>query len=203
MKLSILICSLDQRYSLLIGFLKSLQKQVLDNKEVEVLVFINNGRRTIGTIRNKLVSHAKGEYVCFVDDDDIIPEYYIKEILKNTKNNPDCVGFFGTISIDGKNKRKFIHSIKYKNWFELNGIFYRCPNHLNPIKSRIVRSTPFPEINYAEDRNFSMKLRGKLKTENYINKNMYNYRYLSNKSRINKIRFKNKNNGIYSMQDLL
>ncbi|SCM92825.1 Uncharacterized protein BWINRASL_01028 [Bacillus mycoides] len=40
------------------------------NKPVEILVLLENKKRTTGEKRNILVEQAKGEYVAFVDDDE-------------------------------------------------------------------------------------------------------------------------------------
>jgi len=73
MLLSLLICSLKDRQ----GYLERLM-QILDPQlsgiedKVEVIVELDNGERSIGAKRNALLDKAKGEYLAFIDDDDII-----------------------------------------------------------------------------------------------------------------------------------
>ena len=47
--------------------------------EVEVLTELDDGTRSIGEKRNALVESAGGEYVCFVDDDDMVSSDYVGE----------------------------------------------------------------------------------------------------------------------------
>lgn len=180
MKLSILICSLKSReifYNRLIGILEK-QK----NNNVEIISSIDNGVKSIGAKRNELLNKASGDYVAFIDDDDTVHNDYIKLILEAIKNNPDCVGIEGIMTTNGRNPEKFIHSLKYDSWFKKNGIYYRNPNHLNPVKREIALSVMFPEINHGEDKDYSERLFEHLKTEEYINIPIYNYLFVTNKN---------------------
>lgn len=171
-RLSILTPTLIQRESIFKNLARVLKAQ--SNDQVEMLAICDNGENSIGTKRNELLKAAKGDYVAFVDDDDMISPFYIHGILKAIKDNPDCVGIEGIITEKGIGK-KFIHSLQYEDWFENNNIYYRCPNHLNPIKREIALDCMFPEVYYHEDREYSYRLKGKLKTEVYIKGLMYYY----------------------------
>ena len=172
-KLSILICSLKSRETLLMNLARILKMQ--GDSRVEILSIIDNGEISIGEKRNKLLYSAKGEYVCFLDDDDMISPFYIPNILKALEKTPDCVGFKGIITQKNKEQKIFIHSIKYNSWYEENNIYYRCPNHLNPIKKELAISIGFPNLYYHEDQNFSMRIKDLLKTEEFINDPIYFY----------------------------
>ncbi len=174
MRLSILICSLDERKYFLDRILSLVNPQI-DGADVEVLVDLDNREKTIGKKRNDLLDRAKGDYVCFVDDDDIIPSYYIKEIMQALTTSPDCVGFKGVITTNNQNPRTFIHTLSCEKWHEENGRYYRCPNHWNPIKRVFALEARFPEICWGEDHQYSMAVKPLLKTEVYIDKNMYYY----------------------------
>lgn len=193
MKLSILICSLFNRASSLKRLLDILEKQT--TSQVEVLVIKDNGKMSVGSKRNSLLEKAQGQYICFVDDDDLVSEDYISKILAAIKTEPDCCGIEGLISLclRVRNKRrstltgrkqwmkgpriqrKFIHSIKYKTWFEKDHVYYRCPNHLNPIKKELALQIGFPNIYTGEDKDYSQRLLPLLKTEVYIEKPIYFY----------------------------
>jgi len=174
MKLSILICSLEERCKQLINLLTDLYKQV--TPEVEVLTNIDNRQKTTGAKRNELLLRAKGDYIAFVDDDDKVAENYISRILEAVRTNPDCVGMEGFITFTSKGiTKKFIHSIQYNTWFEKDGIYYRCPNHLSPVRRELALKAMFPDITVGEDRQYSERLRSLLKTEVYLETPIYFY----------------------------
>lgn len=185
-KWSILIPTLKARKHLLARVHTEISNQIqaagLDNR-IEILLFEDNREHTVGYKRNWLLNNAKGEYVCFLDDDDMVSDDYIKLIYSKLLTNPDCVGLEGIITSDGKNAHKFIHSIKYHDWFFENDIYYRPPNHLNPIKRSIAIQFKFPEINSGEDKAWSMAIEksGLLKVEAPVSKPYYYYIYITNK----------------------
>lgn len=161
-KLSILICSLHSRVKLLNRLQAQLRHQLTD--EVEVIVETDSGEITTGSKRNILLGRATGEYCCFIDDDDLVSDTYVSRILEATKTNPDCVGFTGQITFASKNKsHDFVHSFECKSWYFRNNIYYRYPNHLNPIRTALAREVGFKDITVGEDKDFSDRLRPLLK----------------------------------------
>jgi glycosyltransferase involved in cell wall biosynthesis len=183
-KLSILICSLADRKDLLNRLLDILtgnhRGDIIHHPlgNVEILVDTDGGEKSTGQKRNDLLEKARGDYVCFVDDDDLVPDYYVERILETIETSPDVVGINGIITFSGKNPRKFIHSIQYKSWFEKDGIYYRCPHHLNPVKRELALQTKFhTRRTYNEDFDYSLRLLPLLKTEVYIEDVMYYYLY--------------------------
>jgi len=172
-RLSILICSLGNRSALLGRLMERIESQ--RTSELEVLVDVDDGQKSIGSKRNALLQRATGDYVAFVDDDDLVSANYVKKILEAVNNNPDCCGMEGIYTVQGTNPRKFIHSIQYTSWFEQNGILYRNPNHLSPVRREHALATMFPEINHGEDRVYSERLLSRLKTETYIEGPIYHY----------------------------
>jgi len=172
-KLSVLICGLKEREQLIMNMARVLRYQ--GTSDVEILANIDNGDNPIGKKRNLLLDNSKGEYICYIDDDDMISPFYISKILKAIEKKPDCVGLEGIIVQKGQGQRKFIHSVRYNDWFEENNIYYRCPNHLNPVKREFALNTRFPETYYHEDKDYSMRIKQLLKTEEYIDEPMYFY----------------------------
>jgi len=182
-KLSGLICSLKDRDVLLQKLVKELKGQSINNTDdVEILVAVDNKEITTGAKRNILLKRASGDYICFVDDDDTVSNDYIKKILRAIKSNPDCCSLTGQIRRMAKQKGRrriltntFIHSLQYKDWFEKNGIYYRCPNHLNTVKRELAMQVGFPDVVVEEDRAYSLKLYPLLKTETVIKDIIYFY----------------------------
>ncbi len=171
-RLSILICSIKGREKKLNRLLEDLKIQ--QTEDVEILVEIDNKRMTIGAKRNKLLKKAKGDYIAFIDDDDMVSVNYVVKILEALKTNPDCCSLEGLLIRPG-HKYKFLHSIQYKEWFSKNDIYYRCPNHLNSVRRDIVLQIGFPKINNGEDKDYSLRLQKLLKTESKIKGILYYY----------------------------
>ena len=186
-KLSILIPTLKERKPMLDKLMSNLVTQWTFNRkfidEVEILIESDNRQKTVGEKRNILMNRAKGEWVCYIDDDDRVPPYYIEEIMKGLESNPDCCSLIGRITTDGQEPKTFIHSLKYDSYFEKDNVYYRCNNHLNVIRRSIAIQIPFPKKNFGEDTDFALSLNksGLLKTEYLIPYIIYYYDYISNK----------------------
>ena len=174
-KLSILICTMPFRAEKLQRLLSVLTPQL--NDFVEVKIESDEGQMTIGAKRNKLLNEATGEYVCFVDDDDLVSEDYVVRILQAIESGPDCCGIQGVITFQGQCPRVFIHSKQYTTWHEANEVYFRCPNHLNPVKRSLALETKFPESNFGEDKDYSDRLLPKLNSEFFIAGPIYFYLY--------------------------
>ena len=180
-KLSILICTINGREEIFNKLYESIQAQLTEDKRnlVEIISLCDNKEITIGAKRNKLLTMARGEYVAFVDDDDTVSDDYVSKILDAIDNgeepNPDCIGMEGIILWEGSN-RLFCHSINFQGWYTgPDAVFYRTPNHLNPVKRRIALQVRFKNISGGEDQDYSKRLRNFLRTENYIEDPIYFY----------------------------
>ena|SRR3990167_10188319 len=181
MKLSILIPSLISRAAQLNALRQDIDEQSVPYiGQVEVITCTDNGMRSIGDKRNELLQKAKGEYLCFIDDDDTISKDYLKLIFE--KIQPDCCSLTGVITWDGVNPEVFEHSIKYEA-YKTNETgtpkYERYPNHLNVIRTSIARKFEFPKINHGEDTDFATQIfkSGLLKTEAVIPQTLYHYQY--------------------------
>ena len=107
---------------------------------VEILTLTDSGSWTTGKKRNDLLGAANGAFLAFVDDDDWVSDNYVEEVIVAIRSNPnlDCLGIVGIISTNGM-ERRFVHSVAVRTWHEMNGIYYRPPNHLNPIRASIAK----------------------------------------------------------------
>lgn len=183
---SILICTLDEREEPFTYIYNKLDKQIKDNhleNKIEILVFKDNRENTIGFKRNSLLKQSRGAYVNFIDDDDDVHDNYITMIHEKMKSKPDCVSLIGIITFDDANPAKFIHSIKFKNYFQANGIYFRPPNHLNPMKRSIAAQYLFPSISFGEDTDWAMRICKDhlLVKEEEITTPYYFYKYVTKK----------------------
>lgn len=173
-RLSILIATIGRRNDSLMRLLAQLMPQT-EGKEVEVLAYWNNGERSIGDIRQSLMEEAKGEYICFIDDDDMIPDWYCDEILKNV--GEDYIGFQVELFEKDRQMPPVFHSIRYGVWHQDDKGYYRGITHLNPIKRELALQGEFGKQGIGEDESWARRMMPLVKTENYIDKIMYYYRH--------------------------
>jgi hypothetical protein len=180
-KLSILIATLDSRAEVRAKLIAILNAQCGKFPgAVEIIESSDNGDMILGDKRNLLLNKASGEYVVFVDDDDMVADTYIEDILTAIdENHPDCVTFKGLITKDGKDACEFRFDMNYTHniWEQdANGVHLRCPSIWCPIRSIIAKSVDFLSIDCAEDRVWAIQLYPLLSTQAYIDKHLYFYR---------------------------
>lgn len=182
MLLSILIPTTTDRRKVFNVLLDKLTKMSAGIEGVEIMYCEDNKQMTIGAKRQHLIENATGEYVVQIDSDDDVSDSFISDILEALETKPDCVGFNGVMTTNGKNWENFNISLRNKSWFKKNSVYYRSINHLSPVKKSLALKAGF-NINkrHGEDYEYSMKLLPLLKTEVFINKDLYTYKYISNK----------------------
>ena len=189
MKLSILICYMKSRTKILERLINVLNPQLTD--EVEVIIDTDQGEKTIGKKRDDLLRKAKGEYLSFVDDDDLISPNYVSLILKAIESKPDVVGINLIMTVDKVIEERSFHSIKYDRWWDEPDPdkpwlkrYYRNPNHLNPVKREIALQVGFKHnLSGTEDKVYSDSIKQYLKTEEYIEEPIYYFEHFTNKKR--------------------
>lgn len=177
-KLSILIATMPSRKESLVDLKYNLETQTRRHKltdRVEVIVDASM-HYNIGAKRNKLLQQAKGEYIVFIDDDDHIAPDYIAKILPAC-NGVDCIGISGIITTNGANQKQWHISKEYGSWYEANGIYYRTPNHISPVRRELALQSGFPETTFGEDFEYSKRLMPLIKTENIVKGAIYHYDY--------------------------
>ena len=172
-RLSLLIPTLNSRSKMC----EKLTSKIIDQltTEVEMMLLPDNGEKTIGEKRNALLEAAIGDYVAFIDDDDMISDDYISSVLTALESSPDCASLNGFVYKKGGGKRLFTHSIKYDGWYTKDDVDFRTPNHLNAIRREVATMVGFPEISHGEDHKFSKDVRQHLKTEAEISGVIYHY----------------------------
>lgn len=179
---SILICTTLDRREL---FKKLYYEFFLQTKDlpVEVLYEEDNKQMSVGAKRQKLLLRAKGDYVAYFDSDDWPATYYVEEILKALEKKPDCVGFLIHMTTNNKNPQICCHSLKYKVWkgdgkTKIDGYDYvRNVTHFNPVRKDLALKIGFQDKRFGEDRLYSDAVTQLCKTEVFINKKLFHYRY--------------------------
>lgn len=146
---------------------------------VEVLHEEDNKEMSIGAKRQKLLLRAKGEYIAFFDSDDWPSANYVSEILKALEKKPDCVGMLIYMTTNGKKPQVCCHSLKYKVWKEnVDGYDYvRNVTHFNPVRKDFALRVGFQDMRFGEDRLYSDAVTQLCKTEVFVNKKLFHYRY--------------------------
>ena len=129
-----------------------------------------------------MIQKAKGEYIVFIDDDDMVSERYVELILKAIKKKPDCVGIHLNHYLNNKFCGESFHSLQYNRWWDeldpknpKNYLSYTYPYHLNPVKRELALKAGFPDLRISEDVQYSRDLLPFLETEEYIIPAIYSY----------------------------
>lgn len=167
-KWSILIPSLPARRELRKRVLDRLEYQLgtCDYDDIELLVLEDNRSREYGPKLQAMIDIAQGEYVCFVDDDDLVSDHYVKT-LRPLMDGVDHVGFTASISIEGGPWKPVYYSVKHKVWRDTPKGYYRNPQHLTPIRRDLAVQIPW-RGHYGADRDWSTRMAeaGLIQTEN-------------------------------------
>lgn len=175
-RLSILIPTVGERDGLFRKLVAELSPQVRGHKgEIEVLIFWNNCEHPISEIRQALVDEARGEYVCQLDDDDSVPDYYCDRIIGALASSPDYVGWAMQLWWNGEKMKPTYHSLRYDRWWDDADGYYRNVSHLNPIRRSIALQVPFTGHDGPEDYSWAQQVAPLVKTEEYIEDPMYFY----------------------------
>lgn len=179
---SILVPTIGQREELFMRLMGRLLPQLDEHGgAVRVLAWRNNGQPTLGEIRDRLIRDADSEYVCFVDDDDLVPDYYVAEVVSALASRPAHVGFQLEYTTNGEGREIVDHSLRHLKWHRnAEGQLVRDFTHIDPIRRDIAALGTFVvPRRRAEDRAWVRQVRPALvgQPEAYIDKIMYHYLY--------------------------
>lgn len=180
--LSILICTTYDRRRLFEKLYAELDRQSMGAVEI---LFEEDGKQiSVGAKRQKLLRRATGEYIVFFDSDDWPFKNYIEEILTALEHRPDCVGFLIHMTTNGKKDQTCCHSLQYKEWAtNVDGYDYvRNTTHFNPVRRDLALQVGFKDMRFGEDRKYSDAVTKLCKTEVFINKKLFHYRYTTTMS---------------------
>lgn len=179
---TILIPTLGQRADKLRRLLGVLLPQVESyGSRVQVVALWNNGEYALTRLRQTLVTSVTTDYLCFIDDDDMVPKYYVRDVMRSLEYKPQYIGWIVECLHTGRNSQLAYHSLRYGSWYNTNEGLFRDISHVNPIRTDIAQQADYrntPRYR-AEDRRWADQVRGLgvLNTEVYINRIMYHYHY--------------------------
>lgn len=179
---TILVPTIGQREALFRRLMETLLPQ-LDEHEgtVRVLAWRNSGQPRLAELRDYMIAEAQSEYVNFIDDDDLVPDYYVAEVVRALASRPDHVGFRMEYHTDDQGALGFEiveHSVRHRKWGRTaDGMLYRDLTHVDPIRTEIARRGRFAAARprRAEDRVWVRQVRDHVRTEEFVDKVMYYY----------------------------
>lgn len=174
-KWSILILTQPSRSEYLKRILSILEPQLRNAAQVQLVVQMFDDTLSLGANREKMRREATGEYINFIDDDDVVPADYVEKILP-LLDGVDYIGFRVQCFVDGVPFSKTFHSLQHAGWFSDAEFYYRDISHINPMLRKLALQSSM-EGGFAEDQRWGDALR-KLKivrTEHYIDDVMYLY----------------------------
>lgn len=182
---SILVATLGQRRGRFKRLVDVLAPQLAPYAgKVELIAYWNVGEVPLSVIRQSLVDEARGIYISFIDDDDLVPYYFVDEVMGALADysadhgvTPDYVGWRMQTYVDDEPLKPTFHSLRYDHWWDDDAGYYRDVSHLNPIRKQAVLDVgaDFRRTQPPEDVAWSDQLRGHLRTEAYVDRVMYHY----------------------------
>lgn len=188
MILSILIPTVPQRANLFLELHTEIMNQLELCNAFGLVELVTDdspvGSKTTGQKRNELIDKAQGEYVWFIDDDDMIMPNAIKNILTALEQKPDALAINGIMTTNGKDRRIWYISKDndyFTDYSSGQEIYYRSTNHITPIKKEIAKTIKFEDKSNFEDYAYCMELKkfNLIKTEVKIEEPVYHYRYIN------------------------
>jgi len=176
--LSLLIPSVPERFTFLSSLLADLHQQAF-GKPVEILVLIDNKKRTIGDKRNQLLKQAQGRFVAFIDDDDQISPHYVDALLEAIEKEPraDCIVFDVQVKLNGISDKLCKYGVEYQHGQDAQ-YYYRKPNHLMCYARRIALVHQFQDISYGEDDEWGGRCAGDIQLQHRIPQVLYTYDWM-------------------------
>lgn len=177
---TILIPTLGERRDSFARLLDVLLPQVEPYGErVRVLAYWNNGRPRLPEIRQRMVEAAQTDYLCCIDDDDLVPGYYAAEVMMALDQRPDYIGFQVQCYENGQPTAISYHDLRNMGWRNDAAAYYRDFSHVNPIRTELARLVSFRKTRpgWPEDRAWVEQLRRLPREWNQvlIDKVMYHY----------------------------
>ncbi len=145
---------------------------------IEHLVLLDDRKRSVGAKRQALLDSARGQYIAFCDDDDIIAHDYISHLLTAAQHAPDVITFEQHAVIDGVGGHIIFDATHPTDdpWIA-RGTARRAPWHVCAWRREIVRDCIFPDISYGEDLQWSLQARLRIRTARHIDRVLHTYRH--------------------------
>lgn len=189
MKLELLILTKPERNGMLEQLVALLDAQLVPGVEVFIHPFAGTSMADLGAEREYMRRQATGDYIAFIDDDDLVAPDYVPQVMKALRKNPDQVGFevapHMLYYLNGMPRMRPLprtfHTLKAEGWYETyEGMskvvkaYWRDISHICPMRRDLALQVPISG-GFGEDARWAQAMRGKVKTETYIDRVMYYY----------------------------
>lgn len=176
-QLSILIPSIPSRFEMAIQRYNHYMGMVGD-KNIEILLFTDNKKRSIGYKREALKNISQGKYFMFADEDDDLLS--IDEIYEATFLDVDVIDF--KVKCQNEDKSTYIVTQRLGSEVEHNtesGKYLDCnrpPFHICAWHHKFKRFK-YPDISYSEDWEWLIQCYPHAKKEHFIDKVLFSYNF--------------------------
>lgn len=133
----------------------------------------------VGENREVMRRAARGEYISFIDDDDLVSPRYVERILP-LLDGVDYIGFNLEQRLDGRTAGVHYRSLRYRPPCAIppGGLFghYADLSHLNPMRRELALRVPMSgwpadDVRWAEE----LRKLNIVRTEHYVDETLYYY----------------------------
>jgi glycosyltransferase involved in cell wall biosynthesis len=155
---SVLIPTIPGREESLKRLLDAIREKIAriaPHLRVEYSIKFDNKEMSVGLKRQELLQTAKGKYMAFIDDDDMITDEYIEDLAETIRGSYPVMRLRGQIQ-----QYTFTHSLdnKLDGNMARDGVFLRPPNHLNPMMTDVAKLIHFKDSLRGEDLDWTIRL---------------------------------------------
>lgn len=190
--------STDQSAQVVDEFIHNLPNSLKQN-----FIVIDQENQGVSQARNNGIQNANGNYITFIDSDDIIADDYIFKILSAIQTSPDLIQFNAYCFFESAPEKNYhlsqpslssgLHKVNdevLRNIFNENNWF----SWLRVYKRELLLNNQFPtNMTHFEDAFIVSKILTEIENIFIIKDSIYNYRILENSAtRENNLATKNK-----------
>lgn len=164
MDVSVLLPTLVQRSSVLVGLLQNVETQLraVPGLKWEIVIHADVGEKSLGRKRCELVEAARGHYSVFLDDDDgIAPDFvnvYKGMWLSREYDVGELHGAYYDKGVFQKRVHYSLGYARYLVWTTTHEAYIRPPCHLTPMRTELFKQIGWPDITSREDYHFVQRL---------------------------------------------
>lgn len=177
---SVLVPTLSSRQRKFLDLMGVLLPQCEADGRVEVVALHNDGERTVAEYRQALLEDARGDYVSFADDDDMVEGDFVAAVTAAMAGFPDYIAFRHAYYCRGaREPRPVVTGIQHGHWHDTGDALYRGVTHINPVRSVIARHADFRRQveGRLEDVSYVTGVLPLLRTQAEIPRVLYHYRH--------------------------